>query len=84
MSLSNVGVNGIRKYLRDDGPIKGAPWHVKGVWNYRFLLKELGLEHIYENIKEGAKSRVVYVKENKYGILLFIILFVIFAIINNI
>jgi len=67
-----VNVNGIRKYLgttnSNDLPKKGTPWHVKGVWNYRFLLRELGLEKHYEDIKEGTKSKIVYVKENRYNV----------------
>lgn len=65
---SNISINGLRKYLRVDGPIKGTPWHVKGAWNYRFLLNELDLTQHYEDIKEGTKSKVVYVKENRYNV----------------
>ena len=41
---------------------------MKGVANYRMLLKQYGIENIYEDIYEGLKSRVVYVKNNIFGI----------------
>jgi DNA polymerase elongation subunit (family B) len=49
-------------------PKKGTPWHVKGVYGYRLLLEQLGLSDKYEDIKEGLKARVVYVKKNPFNI----------------
>jgi hypothetical protein len=63
----NIGVNGLDKWLHNGKYIKGTPWHVKGVSNYRLLLKELGIVNEYEDVHEGAKCKVVYVKKNKYN-----------------
>ena len=65
---ANIGINNIQKYLGTGKPIKGTPWHVKGVYNYRMLLKLLEVEHKYEDIHEGIKSRVAYVKKNPFNV----------------
>ena len=65
---ANIGINNINKYLSSGVPVKGTPWHVKGVHNYRLLLKELGLQDKYEDIHEGLKAKVIYVKKNPYNI----------------
>ena len=65
---ANIGVNGIRKYIGSGTPKKGTPWHVKGVYNYRLLLDELGIRDKYEDIHEGLKAKVVYVKKNPYNV----------------
>lgn len=67
---ANVGINNIRKYLStDDGrPKKGTPWHVKGVYNYRLLLEHMDLKDKYEDIYEGLKAKVIYVKKNPYNV----------------
>ena len=63
----NMRVNDIEKWMSDTGPIKGTPWHVKGVYNYRRLLKLLKIDDIYEDIHDGTKSKIVYLKKNPYG-----------------
>jgi len=65
---ANIGINNIQKYLSTGSPIKGTPWHIKGVHNYKILLKELKLEDKYEDIHEGTKCRVVYVRKNQFNI----------------
>jgi len=65
---ANIGINNIQKYLGTGKPIKGTPWHVKGVYNYRMLLKLLEIEHKYEDIHEGIKSKVAYVKKNPFNV----------------
>jgi hypothetical protein len=65
---SNIGVKNLEKYLGTGEKIKRTPWHVKGVWNYRFLLKHHGVENKYEVINEGDKVKVVYIKKNPYDI----------------
>lgn len=66
---ANVGVNGIRKYINDDFTCKkGAPWHVKATANYKKLRKELNLVNKYEDIYDGTKIKVVYLKKNKFRI----------------
>lgn len=64
---ATVSVNNLDKYIKDGNSIKGTPWHVKGVANYRKLLETLNIKYDYEDIAEGIKVRVVYLKENKYG-----------------
>ena len=57
------------KYLKPNKmPKKHTPWHVKGVYNYRNLLKKFDLEDEYEDIYEGSKARVVYLKRNKFNV----------------
>ncbi|MCK5020604.1 MAG: hypothetical protein KAS32_26530 [Candidatus Peribacteraceae bacterium] len=64
----NTGVNNLSTYIDEDNKYKkGTPYHVKGVSNYHFLLKELRLNIKYESIKEGDKCKVVYLKKNRYG-----------------
>jgi DNA polymerase elongation subunit (family B) len=65
---ANIGINNIKKYLGRGAPIKGTPWHVKGVYNYRLLLDRLDLKDKYEDIHEGNKAKVVYVKKNPYNV----------------
>ena len=65
---ANIGINNIQKYLGTGKPIKGTPWHVKGVYNYRMLLKLLEIDHKYEDIHEGIKSKVAYVKKNPFNV----------------
>lgn len=65
----NIGASNIEKYTDDKGnPIKGAPFHIKGILNYRKLLKHLNIEDKYEDITSGNKVKVVYVKNNMLGI----------------
>jgi len=71
---ANVGINNIRKYIKPaDGhphgrPVKGTPWHVKGVYNYRTLLDHLDIKDKYEDIQEGLKAKVIYVKKNPFEV----------------
>jgi len=65
---ASLGVKNIKKYIIGGKITKGTPWHVKGVANYRFMLEELGIEKNYENIFDGMKTKVVYVKRNPYNI----------------
>lgn len=63
----NTGVNGLDKYIRGGKALKGTPGHVHAAHNYNRLLRELGLENMYETIKGfGEKIKVVYVLPNKY------------------
>jgi len=65
---ANIGINNLSKYIVDGRPIKSTPWHVKGVANYNYLLKELGIENLYEDIHESMKAKVLYIKDNPYNI----------------
>jgi DNA polymerase elongation subunit (family B) len=66
---ANMTVNGISKYLEEGKPpVKGTPWHVKGVYNWRLLMDKFDLWKEYEDIYEGNKARIVYLKRNKFNI----------------
>ena len=65
---ANIGIKGLKKYIIDGKPTKGTPWHVKGAANYMNMLKELGIEGKYEEITEGAKCKVLYLKQNSYNV----------------
>ncbi|MFW6046364.1 MAG: DNA polymerase domain-containing protein [Candidatus Woesearchaeota archaeon] len=66
---SNTGIHGMWKYIREDGSyIKGTPWHVKGAANYNKLLKMLKIKNKYPPIQQGVKAKVIYVKNNPYGV----------------
>ena len=65
---ANISVNNITKYIGGDRPIKHTPWHVRGVYNYRTLLKELDLVNTYDDIHEGTKTKVAYLKQNRFNI----------------
>ena len=65
---ASISVNNIDKYLGGGRPIKHTPWHVRGVHNYRKLLKELELVNEYEDIHEGTKTKVAYLKPNRFDI----------------
>jgi len=64
---ANIGVKNINKWIKSGKAIKGTPWHVKGVANYRKLLSVLSIEDKYEDITEGMKVKVVYVKPNQWS-----------------
>lgn len=65
---TNIGIHDTKKYISPDGKCaKGTPMHVKSVANYRKLLKMLKLDGKYEDIVDGTKTKVIYVKNNKFG-----------------
>lgn len=65
----NTGISDTEKYIDSNGrALKGAPWHAKGVINYRKLLEHLHIKNKYEDIMSGTKTKVVYVKKNSLGI----------------
>jgi len=64
----NTSVSTMDKYIKPSGTIKGTPWHIKGVYNYRRLLNMLKIKDKYEDIHEGDKTKVVYVMKNQFGI----------------
>ena len=64
---ANIGINNLTKYIVDGKTTKGTPWHVRGVSNYRNLLKILKIEDNYEDIHEGLKAKVVYIKKNQFN-----------------
>ncbi|MFW6026154.1 MAG: DNA polymerase domain-containing protein [Candidatus Woesearchaeota archaeon] len=63
----NIGVNNIEKYISNNGPKKGTPYHVKGVYSYRKLLEKFDVKNKYEDINEGDKAKVIYIKSNPWG-----------------
>lgn len=64
---ANIGVNNLKKYIINKKTIKGTPWHVKGVSNYRNLLEFLNIKNKYKEIYEGTKTKVIYVKKNQFN-----------------
>lgn len=65
---TNVGVKNIKKYIDSNFEYKkGTPYHVKGVANYWKLTKKLNIFDKYPQIEEGAKNKVLYVKNNPFG-----------------
>lgn len=66
---SNIGVHNINEYINSDGEYKkGTPRHLKGAAALKMLSESLGLQDKIEEIKEGEKSKVVYLKQNKWNI----------------
>ena len=66
---ANITANNVYKYTENKYDYKkGAPWHVKGVLNYRRMLHELKIVDKYEDMSDGAKAKVIYVKPNPYAI----------------
>jgi DNA polymerase elongation subunit (family B) len=63
----NIGIRGMSDYIKGNVVLKGAPWHVKGVHAYRYLLKHLKLTDKYEELVDGNKTKVVYLKPNVFG-----------------
>lgn len=64
----NKGVKGLSKWLVNGESIKGTPYHVKAVANYHRMLKILKLENRYQEILDDSKNKLIYVKDNNYGI----------------
>jgi DNA polymerase elongation subunit (family B) len=62
--------NGVFRDEDDDvnDPIKHTPYHVRGVHNYRTLLEALNLTNKYEDIYDGNKAKVLYVKDNMFKV----------------
>lgn len=64
-------VSDINKYqAKSDGfnTVKGCPIHVKASIYFNNLLKEYGIENIYEKITNGSKVKMFYVDKNKYNL----------------
>lgn len=60
--------NNLSKYSDSLGqPIKGAPFHVKGALNFNKYIQKEQLLNKQQEIFEGDKIRVVYLKNNQYG-----------------
>lgn len=64
VSISKTSTaNNLAKYTDVSGlPMKGCPQHIKGAVLYNKSLKDLGLLGDYEEIFEGDKVKVTYVK----------------------
>lgn len=60
-----TNVNNIGEYTGPDGmPIKGTPNHVKAAIGFNNFLESKGLQDSYEQIFEGDKVKVIYIKES--------------------
>jgi DNA polymerase elongation subunit (family B) len=70
----NSSIKDIKKYqdlVKDDvlGKFsKGTPSHIKAAINYNKLLKLFKCPHKYAPIKNGDKIKIVYLKNNKFGL----------------
>ena len=65
----NKGISNTGKYLHsDDTWEKGTPHQLKGIANYRFLLKRFGIENDYEVPQDGNKAKIVYVQKNPFNV----------------
>lgn len=65
----NVSVNGISVYTNEEGEaVKGAPYHIKGAINQRKIIKQNNLYDKIDEVQEGNKVKVVYLKPNRFNI----------------
>lgn len=64
----NIAVHDLSKYInRDLICAKGTPRHTKGVANLKIFISKYNLEGKAENISDGDKVKVVYLKKNRFG-----------------
>lgn len=68
MIAENKGINKTKKYIKEDGYIKGTPRHLKGLYFMKMLLEKFGLQDKYELPQEGNKAKIVYVTKNPYKV----------------
>ncbi len=62
-----TSIKGIRKYHRGENQYKlGCPIHVRAGINYNYWLKSHKLENYYSDIKDGAKVKYVFLKDQNY------------------
>ena len=59
--------NNLWKYIKNGEPIKGTPFHIKGVANYNKLINYKNLRASYNELYEGDRIGVVYLRKNPYG-----------------
>jgi len=62
----NIGITSVSKHNDKGEALKGCPYHVKGLLNYRKLVKSLDLEGRVPELGSGMKVKVVYLKPNKW------------------
>jgi len=67
---SNIGVNNLKKFINFNNYsyVKGTPWHIKGVANFLKIINHLKIQNLYPHPEEGVKAKVIYTKDNHYGI----------------
>lgn len=57
------GVSEIDKWVERNGlPKKGCPIHVRGSIVYNRMIDDLGLNNLYEKIKDGSKIKYLYLR----------------------
>jgi DNA polymerase elongation subunit (family B) len=57
------GVNGIKQYAGSPIYSKGTPIHVRGALLHNHYLKKMGIDKVYQPIRDGDKIKFVYVKK---------------------
>lgn len=63
----NKSINNIKKYIVKDSLMKKTPYTLKGYLAYKKICHSLNISHKYEDISEGQKAKVVYVKSNRFN-----------------
>lgn len=64
----NIGIHNMNEYLSENNSYgKGTPRHIKGVAALNEIAKSLNIMDKIENINEGDKAKVVYIKPNRWN-----------------
>ena len=65
----NKGITDMTGWIGTNGPLKGAPYHVKAAYYHNKLLLESGADKAYQKIRDGDKVKIALLhKQNKYHI----------------
>lgn len=64
----NIGVHNIADYIGENNSFrKGTPRHIKGIASLNEIAKSLNIENKIEEIHDDDKSKVVYLKPNRWN-----------------
>lgn len=60
---TTIAASDMKKFIsKDNIYIKGVPWHVRGALLYNYYIKKMKLTNKYEEIINGQKVKVLYLK----------------------